>query len=397
MADAPRNPDDTPERPEPRPEPGPDPGPEPGPEPGREPGPDPGPEPGPEPRRLTRSGSDAIIGAVAGGLGRYFAVDPILFRIGFVVLTFVGGVGVLAYLGLLAFVPSDDDDHAPGGKVGPIAGAVALGLALVIFLGPPLFFIGPGLLVVAVVVLAGVLLWRAFGGEPHERDPARTAARIAVVCLIGVATAGAAIGVGVAAALGGGVVIASLAVVAGLVLIGTAFVGGARWLIVPAVALILPLGIVAAAGIDLDGGVGERDYRPASLSELRDGYDIGIGSLDVDLSDVDLPPGRTELAIDVGVGRAIVYVPADTCVTSDIEVGAGGADLLDRRNSGLDVSLAEAASSTTGRPELHLDGDVGVGVIEVVREGDLPDYADGERWHWRERSSTAAFQGTGCA
>jgi phage shock protein PspC (stress-responsive transcriptional regulator) len=59
------------------------------------------------PRKLERSGSDAVIGGVASGLGRYFGVDPILFRIGFVVATFIGGVGILAYLALLAFVPSD--------------------------------------------------------------------------------------------------------------------------------------------------------------------------------------------------------------------------------------------------------------------------------------------------
>ena len=64
-----------------------------------------------EPRRLTRSGSDSIIGGVAGGLGRYFGIDPILFRIGFVVLAFIGAVGVLAYLILLAFVPSDGSER----------------------------------------------------------------------------------------------------------------------------------------------------------------------------------------------------------------------------------------------------------------------------------------------
>ena len=66
-----------------------------------------------EPRRLTRAGSDAVIGGVASGLGRYFGVDPILFRIGFVVLAFAGGVGILAYLALLAFVPSDGEER-PG-------------------------------------------------------------------------------------------------------------------------------------------------------------------------------------------------------------------------------------------------------------------------------------------
>ena len=51
---------------------------------------------------------------------------------------------------------------------------------------------------------------------------------------------------------------------AGVALVVAAFAGGARWLIVPALVLVLPLAIVAAADIDVDGGVGERQYRPAT-------------------------------------------------------------------------------------------------------------------------------------
>ena len=329
--------------------------------------------PADEPRRLTRSGSDAVIGGVASGLGRYFGVDPILFRIGFVVLSFVGGIGILAYLALLAFVPTDGAER-PGGtsKVVATAGAVVLGIALVTFLGTPFFFFGPGVLIVGMVGLAGYLLWRALGGSPGG-DPARTVGRIALAALIGFGVAGAALGVGLAAALGGGVVIASLAVVTGLVLVGTAFAGGARWLIVPALALVLPLGVVAAAGIDLDGGVGEREYRPATMTQVRDHYDIGIGSLRVDLRDVDLPAGRTDLAVNVGIGEAILYVPSDACITSDVEIGAGGADVLDRDNDGVDVSFSDDATAPAGKPKLHIDADVGLGVLEVVREGYVAD------------------------
>ena len=59
------------------------------------------------PRRLTRSSSDRVLGGVAGGLGRYFDIDPIIFRIGFVVLTLAGGAGVLAYLAAWLLVPAD--------------------------------------------------------------------------------------------------------------------------------------------------------------------------------------------------------------------------------------------------------------------------------------------------
>ena len=61
-------------------------------------------------RTLTRSSGDRKLGGVAGGLGDYFGVDPILFRVGFVVATLLSGAGALAYLALLAFVKPDDDD-----------------------------------------------------------------------------------------------------------------------------------------------------------------------------------------------------------------------------------------------------------------------------------------------
>jgi phage shock protein PspC (stress-responsive transcriptional regulator) len=334
----------------------------------------PEPQPQPEPRRLTRSGSDAVIGGVAGGLGRYFGIDPILFRIGFVVLAFIGAVGVLAYLILLAFVPSDGGQRTGGtSKAVAAIGAVVLGCILVTFLSPPLFVFGPGLLVIGLIGLAGVLLWRAVGGS-ISGDPARTIGRIALVGLIGVAIAGAAVGVGLAAALGGGVVIAILAIITGFALIGTAFVGGVRWLIVPALALVLPLGVVSAAGIDLNGGVGDRDYRPATVAQIRDHYEVGIGSLIVDLRDVNLPKDRTtNLAVDVGLGEAVVYVPSDACVASDVQIGVGGSDVLDRDNDGVDVSYADDAPAPTGTPKIHVDADIGMGVVEVVREGYLRD------------------------
>jgi phage shock protein PspC (stress-responsive transcriptional regulator) len=64
------------------------------------------------PRRLTRSSSDKKLSGVAGGLASYFGVDPLLFRVGFVVATLMSGAGLLAYLGLLVFVPADDADAA---------------------------------------------------------------------------------------------------------------------------------------------------------------------------------------------------------------------------------------------------------------------------------------------
>ena len=61
------------------------------------------------PKTLTRSTSDRWFGGVAGGIARYFDVDPVLTRVGFVVTTlFTGGAGIIAYLAMLVIMPSED-------------------------------------------------------------------------------------------------------------------------------------------------------------------------------------------------------------------------------------------------------------------------------------------------
>jgi phage shock protein C len=46
-----------------------------------------------------------MIAGVAGGLAEYFAIDPVLIRILFVVAFFIKGVGLLAYIILWVVVP----------------------------------------------------------------------------------------------------------------------------------------------------------------------------------------------------------------------------------------------------------------------------------------------------
>lgn len=65
------------------------------------------------PRRFLRSRRDRFLGGVCGGLGEYFAVDPMLFRIGTVALAVVGGFSFVAYPILWIFVPRDDGTGNP--------------------------------------------------------------------------------------------------------------------------------------------------------------------------------------------------------------------------------------------------------------------------------------------
>jgi phage shock protein C len=48
--------------------------------------------------RLERSRDERVVAGVCGGLGRYLGVDPVLLRIGAVLLVFAGGTGIVLYV-----------------------------------------------------------------------------------------------------------------------------------------------------------------------------------------------------------------------------------------------------------------------------------------------------------
>lgn len=57
------------------------------------------------PRRLCRSCAERKLAGVCGGLGEYSDVDPVLFRVLFVVLAFMGGLGILLYVAFWLAMP----------------------------------------------------------------------------------------------------------------------------------------------------------------------------------------------------------------------------------------------------------------------------------------------------
>jgi phage shock protein PspC (stress-responsive transcriptional regulator) len=327
-------------------------------------------EPVPGSRRLTRSTSSKYVAGVAGGLGRYFGLDPVLFRVAFGVSMVFGGIGIVGYIALWVFLPTDDGDPAfmdNRSRATTVVAMAILAVAGFSVLGPPSFVLGPGLLACAVVIVLVVLLWRAVGGGRGD-DPARMVARGTLVLLLLVAALGAATGIGFIAAIGGGTAVAILSVVAGLGLVAAGLLGGPRWLILPVVVLVLPLAVVSAAGIDLHGGVGQRHFRPATVAALQPEYRLGVGDLNLDLRSLELPAGTTNVKLVVGVGDAKLRVPNGVCVTTDAAIGVGATDLPDGNEHGFDVAVAEAAPPREGRRQLHVDADVGVGYLRVDRE-----------------------------
>jgi phage shock protein PspC (stress-responsive transcriptional regulator) len=117
---------------------------------------------------LRRDRRSKVIAGVCGGLGRHLDIDPVVFRILFAVLSFVGGIGLLAYAAAWLFVPQGGTDRSAAhrmltGSNPLLAVAVAIGLGLGALAsisaltqgvtnGWPVWLIG------AAVV--GVLVWR---------------------------------------------------------------------------------------------------------------------------------------------------------------------------------------------------------------------------------------------
>ncbi len=58
-------------------------------------------------RQLCRPENNRIIGGVCGGIGEYFAIDPIFIRLVFLFLFFYSGSGILIYLILWLILPSE--------------------------------------------------------------------------------------------------------------------------------------------------------------------------------------------------------------------------------------------------------------------------------------------------
>lgn len=137
-------------------------------------------------RRLRRSRTDRIGAGVAGGLGEYFGIDPVVFRVLFATAAFFGGAGVLGYLVAWAAIPEEGTENAPvDGWVRSLRQrrvpvwviAVAAGL-LLWFAAFSWWAPGPFFPVLAVVIILVVIFGRRgeAGGPPSATSATPSAA-----------------------------------------------------------------------------------------------------------------------------------------------------------------------------------------------------------------------------
>jgi phage shock protein PspC (stress-responsive transcriptional regulator) len=362
-------------------------------------------------RRLVRPQEGRWIGGVAAGLGRYFDVNPLVYRIAFAALALVGGTGLLLYLAAWLVIPEEGRDESIAVEAlrdrrdqpWLLVGVGLLAFGALFALSEARFWPGTGNVWLAATLVGGALVWwhvsqRADRPRAAEttttttasaaplaadeaptrvqpppsppRPPARPSlfapvlgALLAAAGLFGLLAVLDVYDVDVAAALAAGVVIVGAAIAIGAMT--QRRVGG---LVVLGLLLLAAFSVAAMTPVSVGAGVGEKSEQPATITALEPSYELGIGDLELDLGDLTLPAGTTSVDASVGVGKLVVTVPEDVALLIDAHAGIGSIDLLGARDDGVDADRTVALpGSTPDAPVLDLEADIAIGDIEVRR------------------------------
>lgn len=390
---------------------------------------------------LSRPVEDKVIGGVAAGIARHYGWDPLMVRIAFVLLIFVGGAGIFAYLAGLVMLPKDGDRGAADVQtyadlqsrgVAFWAGIVLLVIAILGLLGDA-GLLGTGIPVAIALVAIGIAVWKsgdwAAAGHPATVDasvgrrgtappaasgppvssfsatdvdtrpveivpggPASTAHAPptaptpprprAPKSFLGRIVAGLAL-LATAVAIGldrsGALDLSAVQVMAvPLIVLGTGlfvgtWVGRARWLFFPALALTFAMPIAAFGSefdVDLASGIGERNVTIQGLPDEGE-HRLGIGQLTIDLGEAldDEPAGtRLELEATLGLGEMLIELPDDPDVGYEITATVRYGEI----NHGSQVWRGNRPTHTFtrdargGAGTIVVDATVSAGHIELV-------------------------------
>jgi phage shock protein PspC (stress-responsive transcriptional regulator) len=273
-----------------------------------------------------------MIGGVSGGLAEYSGVDPLLWRVGFVALTFAGGTGILVYLLLWLLMPAGPPmspgetpttwserrrERQPAGPRSPV----------------------PGVTIAGLLILIGVLTLLT---NYSDWD------------------------VGPRGFLGG------MLLIVGAGLIAAAFIGGrsARGGLI-ALGVVLSLALAgASSGPWRDGSdVGDQTFRPMTADAVRGTYNGGIGDLTLDLTALDFgDEDQVRTRVQHGIGDVDVLVPRSADVRIEVENGLGTVDIFGTGDTGDSYFPGRGEEwSDDGRAEIVLQVNAGLGDVEVSR------------------------------
>lgn len=368
--------------------------------------------PPPTEHRLRRSRSDRIGAGVAGGLGRYFGVDPVLFRVLFAVAAFFGGSGVLAYVLLWALIPEEGTDHASvddwlrglRGRNIPVWAAMTVGV--VVLWGLTLSWWAPHALLPLAVVAVIVGLFATRSARQRETGPLDPTAAVPIDL-----TKGGPTGIGpvpdhvlqaraaraaraerrrpVWMSIFALLLVAMLALglvdwlhglsISAYFWVATAVLAGgflvsllARRTVWTALLLLIPalIGGIAFHGTaaGLGDGAGQQTWAPTGVPAHD--YRLLLGDARLDLSGVKLSAPR-QLNVDMGAGQLTIVVPRSVSVHIDSHLNAGSVMFAEfdggRTNGGVGFEETLTPASDSNGPVLNVDVHVAMGAVRIVR------------------------------
>jgi phage shock protein PspC (stress-responsive transcriptional regulator) len=287
-------------------------------------------------KRLERSRSDRMVAGVCGGLARYFDIHPAFYRVGFVVLTLLGGAGILIYAAAALVIPDQGKEDSVASaalrnrrdRPWPLIGLALVGVALASLLSHATLW-PHGDAWVLLLVAGGAILWitrhnteaSTGDGPTLAADDSRRLRRV----------------------------FKALAIAAGTI-----------------VALTLVAAAIFAAifHVHVGRGVGERSYVVAGAQDLHRNYRLGIGDLTVDLGNVRFHSGETQVGARVDVGNLRVVVPEGVALRVHGDAQLGQVEVLGQTADGRNV---DKKLDQAGTRILVLDAHVGVGKVTVTR------------------------------
>jgi phage shock protein PspC (stress-responsive transcriptional regulator) len=358
----------------------------------------------PEPRRLTRprrwSGQSGRtegrwLGGVCAGLGEYFDLSPIVYRIGFGALALAGGTGILLYVAAWLVIPEEGtEDSVDASAIKQhrerpwlLVGVGLLAFGGIVGLSEAHVWPSPGNLWLAAALAGAAIVWwqvsihrspapadasaPAAGGEtpaqpaPVRRRsllPAATGLLIGGLGIVGLLDATDAVSIDWR------IVLAAAAIgIGALVVIGPVTGHAVGWVAVLGLGVLAALALTLAVRVPVFSGIGNQVEHPATAAALHSSYEHGIGDFRIDLQDLSLPVGRTHVKATLGIGHLVVRVPQAVTVEVDGRVSAGDLRVLGHDDNGTHVHDRVVETGTLPKRVLVLDARVGLGDLKVVR------------------------------
>jgi len=296
----------------------------------------------PAAKRLERSRSDRMLAGVSGGLARYFDIHPAFYRVGFVVLTLIGGAGVLIYVAAALVIPDEGEEDSIAAKAlrerrdrpWPLVGLALIAIAALVLLSR--VSIWPRGDASWILLLVGGIIVLQLSHRPRPMAAAEGTEPAAPTARPSPWRWPKRIAIGLATAFG----------------IALAFV------------LVAAAIFAAVFHVHVGNGIGDRTYDVTGVSDLRSEYKLGIGDLRVDMRDVQLPVGVTPLRMRVDVGRLVLVVPHNAALRVHSEADVGSVNLLGRSVDGREI---DRGVDESGKHVLELDAHVGAGSLHVER------------------------------